>query len=59
MSKTITIRLGGLKPRNPLALAARMKPAGRHTRGEHAVRQAHKRRLSAELAESTRPPPAW
>jgi hypothetical protein len=48
----LMFRTDGLRPRNPVALAARKRPAGAHQPGAGAVRQAAKRRLKRLLNDS-------
>lgn len=41
-----------LKPRNPVAVAARLRAAGPHQKTVSAQRQAHKRLIARKLLES-------
>ena len=56
MKKTLTLKLALPRPRNPVALAGRMRAAGRHGGGSARQRQAEGRHLRAELA-ALHPPP--
>ena len=47
----LMFRADGLRPRNPVAVAARRRPAGPHQPGAGAQRQAAKRRLKRLLGE--------
>lgn len=47
----LMFRTDGLRPRNPLAVAARKRPAGAHQKTAGALRQQAKRRLR-RLVES-------
>lgn len=47
--------LPATKPRNPIALAARQRLAGRHATGRSAERQSQARALRAELTASSPP----
>lgn len=44
------------KPRNPLALAARLRAAGRHRAQHRVCRQAGQRELQNELKQRDEPP---
>lgn len=44
------LTLPALKPRNPIAMAGRLRPAGAHRRSASARRQRAQRELRAELA---------
>jgi hypothetical protein len=48
----LMFRTDGLRPRNPVAIAARRRPAGPHEPTAGARRQAAKRRLKRLLSES-------
>ena len=48
----LVFRTDGLRPRNPLVVAARRRPAGPHQAGAGALRQAAKRRLKRLLSEN-------
>jgi hypothetical protein len=48
----LVFRTDGLRPRNPLVVAARRRPAGPHTATPGGRRQAAKRRLKRLLGES-------
>ena len=48
----LMFRADGLRPRNPVAVAARKRAAGPHQPGPGAQRQAAKRRLKRLLGES-------
>lgn len=47
--KTIPLPARSLKPRNPFAVAARIRRAGRHRPPEHAARQGARRAIRREL----------
>jgi hypothetical protein len=48
----LVFRTDGLRPRNPLVVAARRRPAGPHTATPGGRRQAAKRRLKRLLGQS-------
>jgi len=48
----LVFRTDGLRPRNPVAVVARKRPAGPHQPTAGARRQAAKRRLKRLLGES-------
>ena len=48
----LVFRTDGLRPRNPLVVPARRRPAGPHQPGAGALRQVAKRRLKRLLSES-------
>lgn len=53
--RSTTVTLPATKPRNPIALAARQRQAGRHATGRSAERQSQARALRAELTASSPP----
>ncbi|HEX4585437.1 MAG TPA: hypothetical protein VH183_11445 [Burkholderiaceae bacterium] len=48
----LVFRTDGLRPRNPLVVAARRRPAGPHTTPSGGQRQAARRRLKRLLTET-------
>jgi hypothetical protein len=48
----LVFRTDGLRPRNPVAVAARKRPAGPHALTPGGQRQAAKRRLKRLISES-------
>lgn len=56
MKKTASMTITPPRPRNPLALLARQRAAGRHEGRDSRQRQAGRRALRTELAAMHAPP---